>query len=272
MTRFLLIPALAVVTFSVPLQAAQPGFGTWSGSEQARVRLIATGVGEDGELLGGIEIMLQPGWWTYWRSPGAAGIPPMIDFEGSENLGDVNVSFPLPERHDDGYGVSNVYVDGVLLPFKAEVPDPSAPVALKLSLDLGVCSEVCIPENVEATLTIPPGVHDRVAAATLAGARAQVPGPPVPGTLAVDSARRNGGSEERPVFDLGVTAPEDAMVFVEGPADWFAGVPERIGEGSSVIYRTTFDRIGAKTPIEGAQLRVTLAAHGKAVEQTVPID
>ncbi|MCB1500631.1 MAG: hypothetical protein KDK07_12715 [Bauldia sp.] len=272
MIRSLLIPSLAVLAFSGPVQAAQPGFGAWSGSDQARVRLIAAGIGDDGQLSGGIEIMLQPGWWTYWRSPGAAGIPPVIDFAGSENLGDVTVSFPLPQRHDDGYGASNVYVDGVLLPFRAAVPDPSAPVEMKLALGLGVCSEVCIPEHVEVALTIAPGVHDRVAAATLAGARAQVPGAPVPGTLAVESAHRSGGSDEHPVFDLAVTAPKDAKIFVEGPADWFAGVPERLAEGGGAAYRVTFDRVGARTPIVGVELRVTLASGGQAVEQTVPID
>ena len=272
MKRFLLIPAFAATLSALPAEAAQPGFGAWGGSEQARVRLLAAGVGEDGQLSGGIEIRLQPGWWTYWRTPGAAGIPPVVDFDGSGNLGDVSVSYPLPQRHDDGYGVSNVYTDGVLLPFEATVPDPSAPVELRLALDLGVCNEVCIPEHVEATLTLEPGVLDRVAAATLAGARAQVPGPPEPGRLAVASARRNGGSDTHPVFDVSVTAPDDATVFVEGPVDWFAGVPERILKGGSVVYRVTFDRIGARTPIDGATLRVTLAAGGKAVEQTVPVE
>ena len=48
------------------------GFGAWVDGEQARVRLIAAGVGPDGRLEAGIEIKLAPGWKTYWRSPGAA--------------------------------------------------------------------------------------------------------------------------------------------------------------------------------------------------------
>ena len=174
-SRLFLFSALAALSLS-PAEAAQPGFGQWAEGEQARVRLIAAGIGADGRLAAGIEIMLEPGWWTYWRTPGAAGIPPAIDLSGSANVGAVEVSFPLPKRHDDGYGVSNVYEGGVLLPIAADVPDPQAPVELRLSLDLGVCEEVCIPEHIEATLTIPPGMTDRVAAATLAGARARVPG------------------------------------------------------------------------------------------------
>jgi len=270
-SRLFLASALAILSLH-PAAAAQPGFGPWADGEEARVRLVSAGVSADGRLSAGIEIMLEPGWRTYWRTPGAAGIPPAIDLSGSVNLGAVEVSFPLPQRHDDGYGVSNVYEGGVLLPFTADVPDPAAPIELRLSLDLGACEEVCIPEHVEATLTIPPGVTDRVAAATLAGARAQVPGPPQPGVLAVESARRNGGTDKRPVFDIVVTAPPDAEMFVEGPPDWFPGVPDRIGGAGQPTYRVAFDRIGAKTPMEGVTLRVTLVADGKAIEQVVAAD
>ncbi len=272
MTMFRLAPALLAALLALPAAAAQPGFGPWSEGSEARVRLVAAGVGADGRLAGGIEIMLEPGWWTYWRTPGAAGIPPTIDFSGSANLGAVEVSFPLPERHDNGYGASNVYPEGVLLPFSAVIPEPGEAVELRLSLDLGVCQEVCIPEHVEAALSLQPGTRDRVAAATLAGARAQVPGEPEPGHLAVESARRTGGPDKRPVFDLVVTAPQGVEVFVEGPADWFPGVPERVAEAGDGVYRVAVDRLGSKTPVEGASLRVTLAADGKAVEQVIPID
>ncbi len=270
-SRLFLFTAFAALSLH-PAAAAQPGFGPWAEGEQVRVRLVSGGIGADGRLSAGIEIMLEPGWWTYWRTPGAAGIPPAIDFSGSANLGVVEVSFPLPERHDDGYGVSNVYTGGVFLPITAAVPDPDVPVEMHLSLDLGVCEEVCIPAHVEATLTIPTGMNDRVAAATLAGARAQVPGPPHPGVLSVESARRNGGTDKRPAYDIVVTAPDDAEVFVEGPADWFPGVPDRVEGTGPPTYRVEFDRIGAKTPTDGVSLRVTLAADGKAIEQIIAVE
>lgn len=264
--------AVATALLHGTAQAGPAGFGSWSGDDTARVRLIAAGIGEDGLLHGGIEIMLEPGWWTYWRTPGAAGLPPVIDFGGSANLGAVAVSYPLPERHDDGYGATNVYPDGVTLPFTAEVPDAAAPVDLRLRLDLGVCQEVCIPAHVEASLAVPAGLESPLASATLAGAKARVPGAAVPGVLAVESVRRAGGEDAHPVFEVAVTAPETAEMFVEGPPDWFAGVPERIAGSNPPAYRVTIDRIGAKTPIAGQSLRVTLASGGKAVEQVVPID
>jgi DsbC/DsbD-like thiol-disulfide interchange protein len=267
------LPIFVVIALHGAVAApAQPGFGEWAEGERARARLISAGIGEDGTIAAGVEIMLEPGWWTYWRTPGTAGIPPVIDLSGSKNLGPITVSYPLPQRHDNGYGASNIYMDGVLLPIDASVPEPGAPVDLHLSLDIGVCEQVCIPEHLEATLTVMPGAKDRIAAATLAGARAQVPGPPVAGMLTVDSARRSGGTDKHPSFDVAVTAPEGAEVFIEGPPDWFPGVPERIKGGDDAVYRVIFDRLGAKTPIESASLRVTLAADGKAVEQVVTLD
>lgn len=272
MKRLLAPIAAAVFLVGGPVHAGPVGFGSWAEGASAKVRLITSGVGGDARLHGGIEIMLEPGWWTYWRTPGAAGLPPVIDFSRSHNLGAVTVSYPLPERHDDGYGATNVYPDGVLLPFTAEVPDPAAPVDLRLTLDIGVCQEVCIPEHVEAVLDVPPGLTSPVAGATLAGARARVPGDAMPGILSVDGVRRVGGDDTHPVLDISVTAPDDAELFVEGPPDWFAGVPERVEDGAASVYRVTIDRVGATTPINGESLRVTLAAGGKAIEQAVPID
>lgn len=272
MKRRLVPLAAAFLLVHGPVYAGPAGFGGWAEGAASKVRLISAGIGEDGKLHGGIEIMLEPGWWTYWRTPGAAGLPPVIDFSGSGNLGAVTVSYPLPERHDDGYGATNIYPDGVLLPFTAEVPDAGAPVDLRLSLDIGVCQEVCIPEHVDATLDVPAGLASPVAGATLAGARARVPGEALPGLLSVESARRTGGDDRHPVFEITVTAPDDAELFVEGPPDWFAGVPERVEDGAPAVYRVTVDRIGATTPIAGESLRVTLAAGGKAAEQVIPID
>ncbi len=46
---------------------------------QAKVRLLASGLSNTNSApvySGGVEITLTPGWKTYWRYPGDAGIPP----------------------------------------------------------------------------------------------------------------------------------------------------------------------------------------------------
>ena len=255
--------------------AANAGLGAWVDGGMARVRLVAAGVGPDGRLDAGIEIDLAPGWKTYWRSPGDSGIAPVIDFSGSANIGPVEVAYPVPHRVDDGYAATNVYEGRVVLPVTAKVIDPGREVDLSLKLDIGVCEKVCIPDHFEAKLDLAAGSADSTAAEILLAARRDLPGAPEPGVFAVEKAWRTGGSERKPAFALAAAVPEkgEAQVFVEGPADWYPDVPKlESDKGDAAVYRFTFDRLGSKTPIAGATIRVTIVSQGRAIEQTLRLD
>lgn len=269
---FATIVAALVAGAVAPATAA---VGEWATGAKARVRLVVAGIGDDGRLNAGIEIALPPGWKTYWRSPGDAGIAPIIDFTGSRNLGPAQVSFPPPHRVDDGYLVTNVYTDRVVLPVSAAVLDHASAVDLAVSLDLGVCEEVCIPDHVDTRLVVPAGNSDPAAARMLADARAALPGPPEPGAFFIGSVSRDDGNDKRPVFRFALTAPDvdSAVVFVEGPDDWYADAPILAGEtDGKAEYTVKFDRLVAKTPIAGARLRVTVVSGGRAIEQTIGLD
>lgn len=269
---------VVVALIAASLLAAAPAraaVGDWVEGDRTRVRLVAAGADPAGRLDAAIEIELAPGWKTYWRSPGDAGIAPRIDFSASVNINAPVVSFPVPERLDDGYGVTNVFEDRLILPITAAITDPAAAVDLRLTLDIGVCDEICIPVRLEAELAIPPGAPDTAAAEVIAAGRDLVPGPPEPGSFAVESIRRDGGTDRKPVFDVAaiIPDPENATIFVEGPADWSAGVPELASTGGDgATYRVTFSRLGAETPIEGSSFRVTIVSTGRAIEQTIGLD
>jgi DsbC/DsbD-like thiol-disulfide interchange protein len=263
--------ATAAVLLAVPAAAA---ISDWSSGAKAKMRLLAAGIGEDGRLSAAIEIALPKGWETYWRFPGDAGIAPTIDFSASRNLGAADVAYPLPQRVSAASVITNVYIDHVVLPVSAVVPDPKAAVDLAVSVDLGVCQTVCIPDHLEARLLVPSGKTDAVAAKGIADARAMVPGPAQPGVLAVDSVTRTGGTDKRPVFQVVITAPDAARatVFVETPSDWYPDAPKLVAAaGDSATYSLGADRLTAKTPLQDAPFRVTISAGGKAVEQTVPL-
>ena len=123
-------------------------------------------------------------------------------------------------------------------------------------------------------MTSPPGAIDAVAQKRIAAASALVPGPSEPGVLAVERIARSGGTDEKPAFDVTVDSPTaDPELFLEGPSDWFAGAPKKISDdGGRYTYRVTFDRLGAKTPIAGSEVRVTIVSGDRAVEQTVVIN
>jgi DsbC/DsbD-like thiol-disulfide interchange protein len=61
---------------------------SWDAGSSSAVRLVAGTVKPNsGRIIrAGIELRLDPGWKTYWRYPGEAGVPPQIDFAQSENV------------------------------------------------------------------------------------------------------------------------------------------------------------------------------------------
>ena len=272
-------PLLTLFLCAIAAGAALPAVaatGDWATGAKAKVRLISAGVGADGSIDGALEIVLPPGWKTYWRNPGTAGIPPLFDFSASRNIGDIAVSFPVPQKVDDGYSVTNVYEGGVVLPISATVADPKSAAELTVEIKLGVCEEVCIPDDVTAHLALPAGAgEDRAAAAIVAEARAKVPGKPEPGVFAVDSVAREGGTDAKPVFRIAATVPAtgETRLFVEGPDDWSPYEPVLVSrDGDRVVYDAKFSRTGAKTPIGGASIRVTIASGDRAIEQTSTLD
>ncbi|MCB1489151.1 MAG: hypothetical protein KDJ88_17060 [Bauldia sp.] len=272
--RFQTLFLAALATTAVLSGPALAAVGAWTEGDRARVRLLAGGLDDEGALMGAIEIELAPDWHTYWRSPGAAGIPPNTDFSASGNLRDIAVRYPVPQRYDDGYAISNVYDGRVLLPLVIDAGDDAAPVDLRLSLDIGVCHDVCIPEHFDAALEIPSGATDAEAARAIAEAWKLIPGPPEPGVLAVESVARSGGTDRHPeyVVTIANAGGAPAEVFVEGPADWYAGVPEPMPDGKDAAYRVVFDRLGAKTPIDAAQFVVTIVTPDRAIEQRLGPD
>jgi DsbC/DsbD-like thiol-disulfide interchange protein len=266
---------LALLLAAGAVDVAEAASSDWATGAKTRARLIAAGVGADGRLDAAIEIALPAGWKTYWRNPGTAGIAPEFDFAGSANAAAFDVAFPLPERVDDGFSVTNVYEGGVVLPLTATVTDPARPVDLAVTIRLGVCDAICVPDELHLALTVPPGEKDAAAALRIAAVRMNLPGPPQPGVLAVDSVVRNGGTDGKPVFRISATVPAGTtpQVFVEGPADWAAYAPVAAGgEGGHAVFDVKFSRLGAKTPIAGAAIRVTMAAGGRAIDQTIALD
>ena len=259
------------------LFVASPTFaavGEWGEGTKAQARLIAAGVGADGKLIAGIEIALPEDWHTYWRSPGDAGVAPQFDFSGSTNLGAPVVDFPTPTRLDDGFAVTNVYENSVVLPVSATVTDPAKPVDVDVRLHIGVCADVCVPDDIEARLAIPVGEQDADIGSELTDVRNALPGPPQPGVFAFSDITRDGGTDNHPVFRFTGVLPDakDAGVFVEGPADWSPYTPEFMGEANgTATWSVKFTRLGAKTPIAGASFRLTAVSGGHAIDQTLTL-
>ena len=124
---------------------------------------------ESGAHMAGLRMDLAPGWKTYWRSPGDAGIPPEFDWSGSENVKSARIHWPAPTLfHTNGF-LTIGYKGGVVLPVEVQPIDPARPVVLRAKVELGVCRDICMPAWLDLAASVtPPGTPDRSIRAALA--------------------------------------------------------------------------------------------------------
>ena len=102
----------------------------------------------DGRRLAAVRLALAPGWKTYWRAPGDAGIPPQFDWSRARNIGAVSLTWPTPEIHDQNGMRSIGYTDQVVIPMHLTPVDANRPIRLRTTLSMGVCADVCLPHEV----------------------------------------------------------------------------------------------------------------------------
>lgn len=112
---------------------------------------------DSGGHMAGLQLSLAPGWKTYWRSPGEAGIPPLFNWSGSENVKSVRVHWPRPVVFLTNGMQSIGYHDNVTLPLEVTAIDPGKPVVLRAHVELGICRDICLPATLalSSTLTAP---------------------------------------------------------------------------------------------------------------------
>jgi DsbC/DsbD-like thiol-disulfide interchange protein len=112
---------------------------------------------ENGHQMTAMALELAPGWKTYWRAPGEAGIPPEFDWSGSENIKSVRFHWPSPQVfHTNGLQTIG-YHDALTLPVEIIPKDPSRPVKVQLRVDLGICKDICMPAELSLSGDLPAG-------------------------------------------------------------------------------------------------------------------
>lgn len=116
---------------------------------------------QNGNQMVAFHLSLMDGWKTYWRAPGDAGIPPHFDWAGSRNVKSVTFHWPRPKVFTVGGMQTIGYSHELILPVEVVPLDASKPVELKAAVDLGVCSDICVPAAFSVAAQLPrPGVKD----------------------------------------------------------------------------------------------------------------
>ncbi|WP_455475766.1 protein-disulfide reductase DsbD domain-containing protein [Bartonella sp. B17] len=113
----------------------------WYESDGGRVRLATTTPSLSGVRNGIIEIILKPGWKTYWRNPGNSGMAPFFNFNQKVSY---EIFYPTPQLYETENDWTLGYKGKVIFPFT--VSDSGKD--LSGSFTFGICNEICIPFTV----------------------------------------------------------------------------------------------------------------------------
>jgi DsbC/DsbD-like thiol-disulfide interchange protein len=269
--------ALAAVTCLLPIHARAQDASPWIKDTYSSVRLIA-GSRSGNVLLGGIGFQLQPGWKTYWRTPGDSGVPPRIDFSKSQNVESVTILWPVPTKFADGAGGTSFgYQKQVLLPLRIITKSPDKPVTLHASINYAVCEKLCIPVEAEAELAF------RSVASTednaIAAALDTVPKPAKIGDASPVAIREVRREDKRVLVDVVAqddkgSSGKEVELFAEGPTpEWALPVPKLIKREAGGVQRFVFDLDGLPpgASADGAVLKLTVAGSGGAYEVTAKL-
>ena len=260
--------AATILLSSLAIEARAEDASPWLRDGHSAVRLLA-GSRSGAVLLGGIAFQLQPGWKTYWRTPGDSGVPPRFDFSKSDNIEAVTVLWPAPAKFDDGAGGHSLgYHDTIVLPLRIVAKNPDKPVTLRADIQYAVCEKICIP--VEANAELPFTSVASTEDSALFAALDTVPKPANigdPNPLTIRDVKRDG----KATVLVDVVSPDDKAVnlFVEGPTpDWGLPVPKLLEHGPPGVKRFTFDLDGVPPGVspDGAALKLTLVSGDRSYE------
>ncbi|PTX55540.1 suppressor for copper-sensitivity B [Litoreibacter ponti] len=178
--RILGLVLLWLSVLAVPLAAAS-SLAFQSDRLTARLITAENSVTPDaGTISAALELELAPGWKTYWKSPGAVGYAPELDWSGAANVARADILYPAPTRFEafeiENYG----YADAVTFPLQIMLDEAGETVVLSVEANVLVCEELCVPEMFTLSVTLPAGTSgiDAAAAERIADAAARVPGAP----------------------------------------------------------------------------------------------
>jgi DsbC/DsbD-like thiol-disulfide interchange protein len=222
---------------------------------------------ENGRQMAGIQLDLAPGWKTYWRSPGDAGIPPSFDWSRSTNVQSVRIHWPAPSVFQSN-GLQTIgYHDQLVLPIEVVAIDPAKPMQLAADVELGVCDQICLPASLSlSTELLVPGTSDGLIKAALRS---------LPET-AGDAGVVNVACVVDPIADgLRITASinmpkragtETVAIETADPSVWVASSAIS-REGDRLIATTEMvDRSGAPFALDRSTVTMTIISETTAVE------
>jgi DsbC/DsbD-like thiol-disulfide interchange protein len=259
--RYLLSLALVALSLPAPASARTP-------QEMVSVSILPGWLDADGTRMAALRFELAPGWKTYWRAPGEAGIPPRFDWRGSRNVAAVEILWPTPQQTTTN-GLRTIgYAHDVVLPVRITPARAGQPMSLSGDLEIGVCNDICVPVETEVSLDLPLGAGDRdpriaaaLASRPYSAAEAGV------GAVACRVAPVEGGMELSVEIEMARMGAQEMVVVESGDPDLWVAQADTVREGARVSARTKIYHVdGRGFMLDRGALRFTVLSTGDAVD------
>ena len=179
-----LTPAAAAL--AVMLAHAAPALAQASAkSEHAEANLLLerSAATSGDSFLGALHLKLSKGWHVYWKNAGDSGLPPTAAWTNSPAVAVGEFRFPTPEAIPLATLMNYGYETEVTLPFEIKV---GADAKVGDQLNIGgkfeylICADICIPEGVALSVSLPVAATPGTDAAATAIIAATLPAIPVP--------------------------------------------------------------------------------------------
>jgi len=232
----------------------------------AQLEVIPGWTTSNGAQMAGLNITLAPGWKTYWRAPGDGGIPPVMSFEGSENIATARFLWPVPEVFVQNGMRSVGYQEGVVLPIELS-RSGDGPIHLSGSIQIGVCEEICVPVTLPIDAVLPESstrdpqllaaVLDRPLTADEAGVS----------TATCSVAPISDGLQVTATVTLPHTGGEEAMIVEAGNDGIWVSEPYTVRDGDQITGMV--DMVagsGEAFALDRSAVRITIIGRDTAVD------
>ena len=208
----------------------------WAMSEGGRMRVVTLPSDENGRIQAVLQIDLKPGWITYWREPGEAGIPPQISIGPASGVTLLSMEYPVPKLIENGELRDIGYDQPVSIPFTLRALGRAKTQSIKLTAFIGVCQNICIPFQADFEVGSDTGnVAKTDEVDIVQAARIGLP---------------EAASEDFKVLNFHITpdktllgvqlqlpegAPEETEIFVAGPAGYAYSEPQNMVRDKSKL-------------------------------------
>jgi thiol:disulfide interchange protein DsbD len=156
----LVLRAIIPLIFSLlffPLSVCAQGVG----EHHTLIRLVAevSRVQPGSSFLAGLLMKMDPGWHTYWKNPGEAGLATKIRWTLPGGVTARDIEWPAPHKYTEGGEVITYgYADETMLIIPmtvSDLPDSVRAIRLRAEVDWLECEKVCLPGSGVVELELP---------------------------------------------------------------------------------------------------------------------